>query len=67
MNLKLAIAKSVAKRQRKQLKKIEADDSERNSFNDPAPRLQTVDMNSRQTQLFNAYAWFNSQMKPRFF
>lgn len=29
--------------------------------------LQTVDMKSRQAQLFNAYAWFNEQMKPCFF
>lgn len=29
--------------------------------------LQTVDMKSRQAQLFNAYAWFNQQMKPCFF
>ena len=29
--------------------------------------LQTVDMNSQQAQLFNAYAWFNNQMKPCFF
>ena len=29
--------------------------------------LQTVDMKSRQAGLFNAYAWFNQQMKPCFF